>query len=62
MEILTKSPNLVGAKIVPNAVCRTFTPTKRNQVSLVRTFLSDPGSKSKTSRLRGWGWKNDPDY
>ena len=25
------------------------------------TFLSDPGSESKISRLGGWGWKNDPD-
>ena len=35
--------------------------TKENQVSLVRTFLSDPGSGSKIRRLGGWGWKNDPD-
>ena len=36
--------------------------SKGNQVSLVRTFLSEPGSKSKISRLGGWGWKNDPDF
>ena len=35
--------------------------SKGNQVSLVRTFLSEPGSQSKISRLGGWGWKNDPD-
>ena len=35
--------------------------SKENQVSLVRTFLSDPGSESKISRLGGWGWKNDPE-
>ena len=35
--------------------------SKENQVSLVRTFLSEPGSLSKISRLRGWGWKNDPE-
>ena len=61
MEILTKE-NLVGTKTAPAAVSRTFTPLlRRNQVSLVSTFLSDPGSESKISRLRGWGWKNDPD-
>ena len=59
MEILTKE-NLVGAKIAPTAVSRTFTPLlKGDQVSLVRTFLSDPGSERKISRLGGWGWKND---
>ena len=31
--------------------------SKGNQVSLVRTFLSEPGSKSKNSRLGGWGGK-----
>ena len=36
--------------------------TKENQVSLVRTFLSDPGSESKNTRLGGWGWKDDPDF
>ena len=35
--------------------------SKGNLVSLVRTFLSEPGSKSKINRLGGWGWKNDPD-
>ena len=35
--------------------------SKENQVCLVRTFLSDPGSESKISRLGGWGWKNDPE-
>ena len=40
--------------------------SKGNQVSLVRTFLSEPGSGSKIGRLGGWGWKihwgcpNDP--
>ena len=29
---------------------------------VVKTFLSDRGSESKISRLRGWGWKNDPDF
>ena len=36
--------------------------SKENQVSLVRTFLSAPGSECKISRLGGWGWKNDPDF
>ena len=36
--------------------------SKENQASLVRTFLSEPGSaESKISRLGGWGWKKDPD-
>ena len=63
MEILTKE-NLVGAKISPTAVSRAFTPlllSKENQVSLVRTFLSQPGSESKINRRGGWGWKNDPE-
>ena len=33
-----------------------------NQVSLVRTFLSDPGSESEIGRLWGWGSKQDPDF
>ena len=61
MEILTKE-NLVGAKAAPTAVSRDFhSLSKGNQVSLVRPFLSEPGSKSKNSRLGGWGWKNGPD-
>ena len=58
METPTKE-NLVGAKPAPTV--RTFIPlVKENQVSLVlRTFLSDPGSDSKTDRLGGWRWKND---
>ena len=36
--------------------------SKENQVSLVRTFLSESGSESKISRLGGWGWKHDPEW
>ena len=32
---------------------------KENEVSLVRTFLSAPGSESKIGRLGSWGWQND---
>ena len=46
MEILTEE-NLVGAKIAHSL-------TKGNQASLVRTFLSDPGSESQISRVGGW--------
>ena len=31
------------------------------KVSLVRTFLLDPGSQSEIGRLGGWGWTNDPE-
>ena len=35
--------NLVGTETAPTALFRTFTPfSDENQVSLVRTFLSDP--------------------
>ena len=55
MESLTKE-NLVGAKMAPTAVSSSFhSLTKENQVSLVRTFLSDPGSESKNIGLGGWG-------
>ena len=58
-EILTKE-NLVGAKTVPTAISRTFTSlVKRIRVSIVRTFLSAPGSEGKIGRLGRWGWKND---
>ena len=57
MEILTKE-NLVGAKTGAHHSFQDFhSLTKENQVSLVRTFLSDPGSESKITRLGGWGWK-----
>ena len=61
MEILTKE-NLVQAKNGSHCSFQDFhSLTKENQVSLARTFLSDPGSESKISRLGGWGWKNDPE-
>ena len=61
MEILTEE-NLVGQKRLPLQFPRLpFPYTKENQVSLVRTFLSDPGSGNKIRRLGGWGWKNDPE-
>ena len=50
-KILTKE-YLVKARTAPAVVSKTFTPlSKENQVSLVRTFLSDPGSESKMCRL-----------
>ena len=58
MEILTKE-NLVGAKIARTADFHSL--SKENQVSLVRTFRSEPGSGSKISRLAGQGWKRDLD-
>ena len=48
MEILTKE-NLVGAKIVPTAVSKTFTLSKGNQVSFVRIHFSHPESDGKSS-------------
>ena len=36
-------------------------PNEENQVSLVRTFLFEPDSESKISRLGGWGWQNNPE-
>ena len=58
MEFLIEE-NLVGAKAVPTAVSMVFARLLRgNRVSLVRTFLSDPGSESKMSRLGVWGCKH----
>ena len=50
LKIFTKE-NLVGAKIAPTAVSRTLMHalSKENQVSLVRSFLSEP---SFWARLR----------
>ena len=33
--------------------------SKESAISLVRTVLSDPGSKSGIGRLGGWRWKKD---
>ena len=29
--------------------------------TLVRVFLSDPGSERKRGRIGAWGWRNDPE-
>ena len=61
MEVLTKE-NLVGATNCSQGNFQNFhSLSKENQVSLVRAFLSDPGSESKIRRLKGWGRKNDPE-
>ena len=61
VEILTEE-NLVRAKKCSQCSFQDFSSlSKENQISLVRTFLSDPGSESKMGRLGGWGWKNDPE-
>ena len=50
----------LGARIFLNCSFQGLhSLSKENQVSLVRTFLSEPGSGSQISRLGGWGWKND---
>ena len=61
MEILTKEQPGRGKNCSHCSFQDFHSLCKENQVSLVRTFLSDPGSESKISRLGGWGWKNDPD-
>ena len=61
MEILTNE-NLIRARTALTAISWTFTPlVTEKQVSLVRTFLSEPGSGSRIGRLGGWGWQSDPD-
>ena len=61
-EILTKE-NLVGTKNCSHCSFQDFhSLSKGNQVSLVRTFLSEPGSGSKIGRLGGWGWKNGLEF
>ena len=56
MKVLTKKENLVRAKIAPTAVSKALhSLSKESQVSLVRTFLSDPDSESQINRLGGWG-------
>ena len=51
MDILAKE-NLVGAKTAPTPIFQDFRSlSKENQVSLVRTFLSDPVPKVKPAGL-----------
>ena len=51
MEILTKK-DLVGAKNCSHCISQDFhSLCRENRVSLVRTFLSDPDSESKTADL-----------
>ena len=57
MEILVKE-NLLGAGTAPR-IFQDF--HSLSKVSLVRTFLFEPGSGSKIGRLGGWVWKNDPE-
>ena len=57
MEILTEE-NLVEAKNCSHCSFQDFhSLSKGNQVSLVTTFLSEPGSKSKTADLGVGGGK-----
>ena len=61
MEIFTEE-NLVGVKTAPATISRPFAHKgEESQVSLIRNFLSDPGSKNKIGVLGGWGQKNEPD-